>query len=122
MKKTSLPIPFGWYAVAFSDELSIKEVKPLYFFAKDLVLYRTESGIPVLLDAFCPHLGAHLGHGGEVHGESIACPFHGWEFEHVETTDHLSQIRRQVTCIHELSQFFQFVCEAYLASSLGSQD
>ena len=61
MKKTSLPIPFGWYAVAFSDELSIKEVKPLYFFAKDLVLYRTETGIPVLLDAFCPHLGAHLG-------------------------------------------------------------
>ena len=81
MKKPGLPIPFGWYAVAFSDELSVKEVKPLYFFAKDLVLYRAESGTPVLLDAFCPHLGAHLGHGGEVHGESIACPFHGWQFD-----------------------------------------
>ena len=81
MKKPSLPIPFGWYAVAFSDELGTKEVKPLYFFARDLVLYRAESGRPVLLDAFCPHLGAHLGHGGEVHGESIACPFHGWQFD-----------------------------------------
>ena len=28
----------------------------------------------------CPHLGAHLGHGGRVDGESIRCPFHAWRF------------------------------------------
>ena len=32
-------------------------------------------------DAFCPHLGAHLGHGGTVDGCEIACPFHGWKFD-----------------------------------------
>lgn len=33
-----------------------------------------------MLDAYCPHLGAHLGHGGTVVGSDIACPFHGWRF------------------------------------------
>lgn len=81
MKSDELPIPYGWYAVSFSDELAVGEVKPVHYFGRDLVLFRTESGKAKLLDAFCPHLGAHLGHGGTVHGESIACPFHGWQFD-----------------------------------------
>jgi len=32
-------------------------------------------------DAYCPHLGAHLGAGGRVEGECIRCPFHGWTFK-----------------------------------------
>jgi 3-ketosteroid 9alpha-monooxygenase subunit A len=79
-KRYSLPIPFGWYCVAFSADLQIGEVKPLRYFSRELVLFRTESGEPKMLDAFCPHLGAHLGYGGKVKGESIACPFHGWQF------------------------------------------
>jgi phenylpropionate dioxygenase-like ring-hydroxylating dioxygenase large terminal subunit len=31
-------------------------------------------------DAYCPHLGAHLGRGGVVEGENIRCPFHGFQF------------------------------------------
>ena len=53
---------------------------PLHVFERDFVLYRTEGGEPVLLDAFCPHLGAHLGHGGKVEGDDIRCPFHAWKF------------------------------------------
>ena len=78
--QSSLPIPFGWYGVAFSADLAPGEVKPLHYFGRDMVLFRTESGRARVLDAFCPHLGAHLGHGGRVIGEDIACPFHGWEF------------------------------------------
>jgi cholesterol 7-desaturase len=33
-----------------------------------------------VLSAYCPHLGANLGVGGKVCGESIECPFHGWRF------------------------------------------
>ena len=42
--------------------------------------YRGMSGKVHILDAFCPHLGAHLGVGGSVVEEDIRCPFHSWTF------------------------------------------
>ncbi|NLY92581.1 MAG: Rieske 2Fe-2S domain-containing protein [Myxococcales bacterium] len=74
------PIPNGWFQVAYDDEVKPGDVIPLKYFGKDLVLFRTEGGELTVLDAFCPHLGAHLGHGGCVKGESIQCPFHAWRF------------------------------------------
>lgn len=76
----NLPIPFGWFGVALSNDLKSGEVKPLYYFGRDLALFRTDSGEARVIDAICPHLGAHIGHGGSVQGESVACPFHGWKF------------------------------------------
>jgi len=75
-----LPIPFGWYAVAYSDDLSPGDVQPIYYFDEHMVLFRTDSGKATVMQAHCPHLGAHLGHGGKVTGDRIACPFHAWEF------------------------------------------
>jgi phenylpropionate dioxygenase-like ring-hydroxylating dioxygenase large terminal subunit len=72
--------PNGWFCVALSDDLPLGGVMPLHYFGKDLVLFRTEDGKPHLLDAHCPHLGAHLGYGGKVRGDAIQCPFHGWLF------------------------------------------
>ena len=73
--------PKGWFVIGWSAELQPGNVKPLRYFGQDLVLFRTEAGEAVVLDAFCPHLGAHLGHGGEVSGDSVICPFHAWEFD-----------------------------------------
>lgn len=70
----------GWFVISFSDELAVSEVRPLRYFDKDLVLFRTESGAAQVLDAHCPHMGAHFGYGGRVRGEHIVCPFHAWEF------------------------------------------
>lgn len=64
--------------MAWSRDLKAGGVLPLRWFGLDLVLYRGESGKPYLLDAHCPHLGAHLGRGGCVAEETIVCPFHGW--------------------------------------------
>ena len=44
------------------------------------VAFRTEQGKAAILDAYCPHLGAHLAIGGKVVGNCIECPFHGWQF------------------------------------------
>lgn len=74
-------LPTGWFQVAWSDELGPGDVKPLRYFGQELVLYRGESGRPVVFDAFCPHLGAHLGYGGKVCGDDVICPFHGWRFD-----------------------------------------
>ena len=76
-----LPIPNGWYAVAWSEELAPGDVKSAHYFDKELVLFRTESGKACVFDAYCPHLGAHLGVGGKVEGESIRCPFHAWRYD-----------------------------------------
>ena len=70
----------GWYLVSWTAELELGEVKPLRCFGKDYVLFRGEDGTATLLDAHCPHLGAHLGHGGRVAGNDIICPFHAWRF------------------------------------------
>ena len=70
----------GWYLISWSADLGPGEVKPLRYFGKNYVLYRGEDGQAVLLDAHCPHLGAHLGYGGRVEGNDIVCPFHAWRF------------------------------------------
>jgi len=73
--------PRGWFLIAFSDELAPGAVTPLEYFGKHLVLFRTADGAAVVLDAHCPHMGAHLGWGGRVDGEGIVCPFHAWRFD-----------------------------------------
>lgn len=74
----------GWYHAFWSEELEIGDVMPLKYFGRDLVAFRGESGDVHLLDAHCQHMGAHLGYGGEVYGESIMCPFHNWEWSGVD--------------------------------------
>jgi nitrite reductase/ring-hydroxylating ferredoxin subunit len=80
-RRFPMPVPNGWFAVAESAELAVGDVQPLYYFARDLVLYRGEDGAPHVLDAYCPHLGAHLAVGGRVEEGCLRCPFHGWRFD-----------------------------------------
>jgi 3-ketosteroid 9alpha-monooxygenase subunit A len=72
--------PFGWFAVSYSDELAIGEVKAVRYFARDLVVWRGEDGQARVLDAYCRHLGAHMGYGGRVNGNDLECPFHAWQY------------------------------------------
>jgi 3-ketosteroid 9alpha-monooxygenase subunit A len=72
--------PTGWFMIGFSAEFEHGTVKPLKYFGQDLVAYRTEDGKLTVLDAHCPHLGAHLGHRGKVNGDCVECPYHGWGF------------------------------------------
>jgi 3-ketosteroid 9alpha-monooxygenase subunit A len=74
------PLPFGWFPVAWSDELAVGEVRPVRCFGRELALARFEHEGARVFDAHCPHLGAHLGYGGRVVADSLRCPFHGWGF------------------------------------------
>ncbi len=80
--------PRGWFVIADSEELKDKPI-PLRYFGRDFVLYRGDGGAPHLLDAYCPHMGAHLGinttsyvvrDGTHIENDSIRCPYHGWRF------------------------------------------
>lgn len=80
-KVTSLTsYPDGWFVLCFASELKPKTVKTVPFMGEELVLYRTESGAVRASEPYCPHLGAHLGRGGKIVGETMVCPFHHFAF------------------------------------------
>ena len=57
------PYPNGWFRVADSDEIERGAIRAVQYFGKQLVVFRGEDGIAHVLDAYCAHLGAHLGVG-----------------------------------------------------------
>lgn len=75
------PVPDGWFVVAEGSDLGPGETTTLHVFGEDVVLYRTDDGEPRMVDAYCAHLGAHLGVGGRVEGGCLRCPFHGWLYD-----------------------------------------
>jgi nitrite reductase/ring-hydroxylating ferredoxin subunit len=75
------PFPHGWYALCFSHELGAARVRRRVFMGRELVLFRGASGRVGVLAAHCPHMGAHLAHGGRVEGDALRCPMHGFAFD-----------------------------------------
>ena len=55
--------------------------KNLGYVSQDLAMGRGEDGQVRMLDAYWKHLGAHMGHGGKVHGNLLECPFHAWRYD-----------------------------------------
>ncbi len=70
------------------------DVTALRCFGRDLVLFRARSGVPGVLDRYCPHLGASLAHGGTVDGDTLRCPFHGWAFDSSGVCRHAPLVER----------------------------
>jgi phenylpropionate dioxygenase-like ring-hydroxylating dioxygenase large terminal subunit len=74
------PIPNGWYAACASADLEPGQVQSFIAVGRELVVFRGEHGAAHVLDAHCPHMGAHLG-GGQVAGETLQCPYHQWSYD-----------------------------------------
>ena len=72
--------PTGWFQVAWSAEIDTSEIHKMKYFDQELIAWRAADGTVTVMDAYCEHLGAHLGFGGRVEGDRIVCPFHGWEW------------------------------------------
>ena len=75
------PFPYGWFPALLSADLAPGEVKPLRYMGRDLAIWRGHDGKPRMLDAYCQHLGAHMGYGGKVSGDLLECPFHAWRYD-----------------------------------------
>jgi len=73
-------MPFGWFSVGRLDELT-EPVTTVDAFGSQVVVWRDEDDTLHVFDPVCPHMGAHLGVGGEVVGQCLRCPFHHWEFD-----------------------------------------
>lgn len=81
-KIEAAPIPEryarGWYCLGKSDEFS-KAPVALNYFGTRLVAYRGEDDRLIVLDGYCPHMGADLSL-GYVEGNSLRCAMHSWRW------------------------------------------
>jgi len=71
----------GWFAALRAEAVVPGRVTPFQLMGRELVAFRDASGAVAVLDAVCPHFGAHLGHGGTVEDGHLRCPFHGLKFD-----------------------------------------
>lgn len=71
--------PNYWYPVAWAEQLSIHQILPVTLWKQSIAVYRDSTGKVYALENACPHKGVEL-HRGEVQGDRLVCPYHGWEF------------------------------------------
>jgi phenylpropionate dioxygenase-like ring-hydroxylating dioxygenase large terminal subunit len=70
----------AWYILCESSELRPGRVLKRQLWGRPVVLFRTRSGVAAAFDDRCPHRNVPLSE-GEVVGETIRCPYHGWQFD-----------------------------------------
>ncbi|GAB4382031.1 MAG: hypothetical protein Kow00121_41660 [Elainellaceae cyanobacterium] len=69
-----------WYPVSWSERLKTGQVISVKVWQQSIALYRDANGQVHAIENACPHKGIEL-HLGEVKGDRIVCPYHGWEFD-----------------------------------------
>jgi cholesterol 7-desaturase len=75
------PYPRGWFCVGWSSDVRPRQAVSREFMGREVVIFRGENGVVSVVDAHCPHLGAHfLDSGGSVVGDTLRCGFHGFRF------------------------------------------
>ncbi|OXU20966.1 hypothetical protein TSAR_010717 [Trichomalopsis sarcophagae] len=72
--------PNGWFGLLESSSLENGQIEHVAALGQNFAVFRTESGVVRVVDAFCPHLGANMAEGGKVIGEDLECHFHSWRF------------------------------------------
>ncbi len=70
----------GWYWAIPSRELKMGQIKPVTLQGRKLAIARRGDSKAMAVDAYCPHMGAHLAE-GTVDGNGIRCFFHNWKFD-----------------------------------------
>ncbi|WP_419861480.1 Rieske 2Fe-2S domain-containing protein [Candidatus Palauibacter sp.] len=75
--------PEGWYFVASRETVVRERLIEKTWLGEEIVAWADDEGRICVADAFCPHLGSHMGPsvGGVVRDGCLVCPFHGFEFD-----------------------------------------
>jgi nitrite reductase (NADH) small subunit len=65
--------------LATLDELPVGSAKEIEFEGRVYALFNIE-GVISAIDGICPHQGGPLAE-GHLHGTTVTCPWHGWQFD-----------------------------------------
>lgn len=68
-----------WHPVLLSKDLT-RDPVGIRLHGKNLVLFRTRSGVAGCLEDYCPHRRMKLSL-GQVAGETLRCKYHGWTYD-----------------------------------------
>jgi phenylpropionate dioxygenase-like ring-hydroxylating dioxygenase large terminal subunit len=84
-KKRMPPYPNCWFHLAALDEFKEDEVRSFKFLGNDIIAFRSGDDSVTVLDAYCPHLGAHLGrdrkgNNNRLQDGCVQCPYHHLRF------------------------------------------
>lgn len=83
--KTGPGTPMGellrryWQPVGIAESVT-KKPQRIKVMGEELVLYRGDSGAPVLMQLRCAHRSLALDY-GRVEGDALRCPYHGWLYD-----------------------------------------
>ncbi len=69
----------GWARICDAD-LEPGAVREAESGGEDLVVWRSATGKPCVMEARCPHQWSHLAYEGVVDGEELVCLTHHWRF------------------------------------------
>ena len=77
------PFPEGWYFIGHRKSIERAKLIEKTWMGEEIVAWADGEGRICVADAFCPHLGSHMGPttGGLVRDGCLVCPFHGFEFD-----------------------------------------
>ena len=75
--------PEGWYFVTSRKTLLREKLIEKIWMGEEIVAWIDDDGRTCVTDAYCTHLGSHMGPtvGGVVRKGCLVCPFHGFEFD-----------------------------------------
>jgi len=68
-----------WYPMALSSEVTAEKPLRVKRLCLQFVVFRDSAGKAHVIADTCVHRGGSLGL-GKLRGDSVACPYHGWEF------------------------------------------
>ena len=101
-----------WFSPLRSSDVVAGKITNFEFMGHKLIAFRDGDGKAVVLDAQCPHFGAHRGVGGTIVDGCVRCPFHGLHFDSqgqcvkgdfVKDAKHLRHVRSAPWTVHEVA-------------------
>jgi 3-ketosteroid 9alpha-monooxygenase subunit A len=69
----------GWHCLGVAKDFLDGKPHAIQAFGTKLVVFADSAGALHVLDAYCRHMGGDLSR-GEVKGDVVVCPFHGWHW------------------------------------------